>query len=265
MEYSPIYMGLAFFGAGLLFGSFFNVLIHRMPLGLSIISPRSRCPRCENTLSWYDNIPVVSYLYLRGKCRFCAAPISQEYPAVELATGIFSTMLYYFLFRHTIQEQHVAVFFLQYATLVLLIPISLIDMHHYIIPDSFTLGGLVLAMLLSFVPGGLSPVEAFLGAICGGGILLFFALTGKKFLGREAMGGGDVKMLAWFGAVWGAPIAAGTIFLGALVGLVFSVVFMIRGEDGANTPIPFGPALYLGLCISLLWGEPLWYAYMSLF
>ncbi|MGM0461108.1 MAG: prepilin peptidase [Fibrobacterota bacterium] len=267
--HSPLAGGFFFFFIGTLFGSFFNVLIHRLPKNESIIHPPSHCPFCEKRISWYDNIPLVSYLWLRGKCRNCSVHIPLRYPLVEAATGIVSLLIFVFYLRTLTVENvsflRVVVYFVQYLSLLLIIPTTLIDLREYIIPDSFTLGGLGVSLAVSFIPGGVSFFESVLGVAAGGGTLYFFAVTGKKILGREALGGGDIKLLAWFGALWGPFIALGTIFLGALTGLCIILFLAIFKKMDMDVPVPFGPALYAGLFISLFWGELLWDAYSSLY
>ncbi|MGM0443099.1 MAG: prepilin peptidase [Fibrobacterota bacterium] len=263
---------ILFFSAlfGALLGSFFNVLVYRLPRGESIVSPPSACPECNHPIRWYDNIPLLSWLNLGGQCRFCSAPISLRYPAVELSGALYSMGLVYLLFLPILTENTHAWYLyipllVQYLSCMVIIPLILIDLRHYIIPDSFTLGGLVIGLAVSFIPGGISPAASFTGALTGGGILLFFAWSGKLILKRDALGGGDIKMLAWFGALWGPAVAAGTIFIGAFCGLIMIAFGAFAGKVSLENPIPFGPALCCGLLITLLWGNRLWEWYSSFF
>lgn len=235
---------------GLMIGSFLNVCITRWPDEQSVVTPRSRCPRCGAGIAWYDNIPLLSYLVLRGKCRGCGLRISPLYPAVELVTGLI-WLAAVVLHGPTLQALAVAIFF------TILLGIAATDAREYIIPDEFSLGGLVIGLLLSFAPGGISVIQSFGGAALGFGLLFVTAQLGEWWLKKPAMGGGDVKMMAMVGAFLGPIGALLTIFLGALVGvIVFAPVTLRTGKL-----VPFGIFLALGAAVTQVWGEALigWY------
>ncbi len=250
-------------------GSFFNVLIYRLPAEESVVSPGSHCPKCGHVLKWYENIPMLSYLFLGRKCSSCKVAISSQYFWVELLTGLLSLALYFFYFKALLTFELGAVaiteLVLVYVTLILVIPISVIDFRHYIIPDSLSLGGLALGFAASFLPGGVTPQTMLLGILAGGGVLWLFGFIGELVLKKEAMGGGDIKMLAWFGALFGPAVAAGSIFVGAFAGLAIFLIGSVIGLYSKEKPIPFGPALYVGMIVSLLWGAELWQWYQGFF
>lgn len=235
---------------GAAIGSFLNVCICRLPEGESVVSPRSRCPECGAAIGWRDNVPVVSYLLLRGRCRGCGTGISAQYPLVELtvaALWLAAAVRY----GASWQALGVAVFF------TLLLGIALTDARAYIIPDEFSLGGLVAGLLLSLAPGGISPLRSVLGALAGFGILYAVAVVGEWVFRKPAMGGGDIKMMAMVGAFLGPINVLLTLFLGALVGsLIFGPISWKTGKL-----VPFGIFLAIGAAIAQTWGGALvgWY------
>jgi len=236
---------------GLSFGSFLNVCIVRLPKGESIFRPRSRCMSCGRQITWYENVPVLSWLALRGRCLTCKAPISVQYPLVELATGVIWVGAY-LVFGLGWQALSAAVF----ATLLLGIAVT--DAREYIIPDEFSLGGLVLGLALSFAPGNPSPLMSFIGAALSFALMYGVAVVGEWAFKKPALGGGDIKMMAMVGAFLGPLYALLTIFVGSFVGAV------IFGPIGLKTGklVPFGVFLAVGAAVVLLWGEAMvgWYA-----
>jgi leader peptidase (prepilin peptidase) / N-methyltransferase len=231
-------------------GSFLNVCIYRWPEGLSVVRPRSRCPSCETPIRARDNIPVLGWLLLRGKCRECGARISIQYPLIELTTA---SLWVAAVLRHGASWQALssALFF------TLLLGIALTDARTYIIPDQFTLGGLVLGLALSFAPGGISPLQSVLGAGLGFLLLWLIAVLGEALFRKPAMGGGDIKMMAMVGAFLGPPGVLLTVFLGALAGsLIFGPISLKTGKL-----VPFGIFLALGAGITEPWGQGIihWY------
>ncbi|MCL2845293.1 MAG: prepilin peptidase [Chitinivibrionia bacterium] len=248
---------------GLLFGSFFNVLIFRLPREESVIFPASRCLNCGHELAWYENLPLLSYIFLRGKCKECKIKISIQYPLIELATGIYSVFLALVL-GEQIQWALAGNWwnwievFLQYFTLLLFLPIAIIDIKHYIIPDELTITGVILALAVSFLPDGITPLQSITGALVGGGSLLLAGFFGKIILKKdEAMGGGDIKLLFWFGALFGWQAALATIFFGSFVGAVISVALISLKKVESGKHIPFGPYLCAGMLISVVFGNEL--------
>lgn len=235
---------------GACFGSFLNVCAYRWPEEQSVVSPPSRCPSCDSAIAWYDNVPVLGWLWLRGRCRACRAPISIQYPLVELATAGIWVMAAW-RFGLSVQALSVAVFF------TILLGIALADARFYIIPDEFTLGGLAIGLALSFVPGGIGPVRALLGAALGFGLLWAVGAAGTWAFKKEAMGGGDIKMMAMVGAFLGPVGVLLTLFLGALFGtLVFAPISYRTGKL-----VPFGIFLALGAAVAEPFGGALidWY------
>jgi leader peptidase (prepilin peptidase)/N-methyltransferase len=259
-----------FFLIGTIIGSFFNVVIWRVPRGESVVSPPSHCPNCGHEIKWYENFPILSYLFLRGKCSECKTHISAQYPIIEFITGLFSLAIFQFYLIDTFSSQYnwldAIVYGAQYLTILLFIPIALIDIRHFIIPDEFTIGGLVIGLIISFSPGGITPVNSLLGVLAGGGTLYLTGLLGQVILKKEeTMGGGDIKMLAWFGAIFGPFVAFGAIFLGSLLGSVGAIIAILIGKMKKSEPIPFGPYLCGGALLSIFWGRELWILYSSLF
>lgn len=236
---------------GVCIGSFLNVCIHRLPEGDSVVSPGSHCPDCGAPIRWRDNVPLLSYILLRGRCRACGERISPQYPLVELATGVIWMAA---VARHGVAwpALTVAVFF------TLLLGIALTDARTFTIPDEFTLGGAAIGLLLSLAPGGISFGESLVGAVVGFGILYLAAVLGEWWLDKPAMGGGDIKMMAMIGAFLGPIGAILAIFLGALIGSVVFLPLAIR----RHTLIPFGVFLAIGAALAEGWGDLIvgWYA-----
>ncbi len=236
---------------GAILGSFFNCLIYRLPNDLSIVRPRSFCPSCKKTIAGYDNIPLLSYLLLRGRCRHCGNGISLRYFGVELLTACMALPLAYWL----ISEPRMAWEWIWalYAAgfLLLLIPITWIDLDHRIIPDIFTLPTIGLGLAASFLPGGISPLSALLGLLAGGGTLYLIGWVGTVALRKgEAMGGGDVKLMAAAGTILGAKAALLSLFLGSVLGSIAGVsILAIKGWKSDHR-IAFGPYLAVGILLA---------------
>ncbi len=254
---------------GLIFGSFFNVVILRLPKKESLGFPASHCPHCKRPIKPWENIPVFSFVFLGGKCAGCKGPISIMYPIVEALTGICGIVLYlFFIIPHSalglMPWQTVTLCF-QTIVLLLLIPISFIDMRHFIIPDILTLPGLVLGIMISFLPGPPSPLQCLLGIAAGGGSLFLIGYLGELvFKKGEAMGGGDVKLMALCGAFFGWEISFIAIFIAALVGSLYGIILFFKGTlSSQNNKIPFGPFLAIGIWMSVLWGNVLIHAYIG--
>jgi leader peptidase (prepilin peptidase) / N-methyltransferase len=247
---SIVYAGLL----GAVIGSFLNVCILRWGADpkQSVVRPRSRCPRCGRRLVWYDNIPVISWLLLRARCRGCGKPISIQYPLIELATACIWA---YMVWRNgpTVEAVRGAVFG------TLLLGIAMTDARAYIIPDEFTLGGLVIGLVFSAVVGGLSGLAAAaLGAALGFGGLWLVGTAGTWIFKEDAMGGGDIKMMAMVGAFVGWQGVLLTVFLGAFIG---SLIFLPMLMVGRRKLVPFGIFLSIGAAIAYLAGPALvrWY------
>ena len=256
------------FVLGSILGSFFNVLIYRLPRNESIVSPGSHCPRCNHAIRPWENVPLASFVLLRGKCSACKHPISPRYPLVELFTACAALTLWRFVIMPQLVSAptywHMGVLALQSLVLLMLIPLSIIDIKHFIIPDVLTIPGLVAAIVVSFFPGGLTPVQSIVGMLAGGGSLLAIGAIGTYVLKKEdAMGGGDIRLMALIGALWGWKIAIGGIvlasFLGSIVGLLL-LVFHVLAKDHK---LPFGPFLAAGVWASVLTIDKLFGLYLS--
>jgi len=235
---------------GAAIGSFLNVCISRLPLGESVVRPRSRCPACGQRIVWYDNIPIVSWVVLRARCRYCRARISWHYPAVELGTMVIWAGMAV-LYGPTPHGLVGAILF------SLLLAIALTDARHYIIPDPLSVGGLAAGLAASFFPGPPTPLMSLVGAVLGFSILFGVGWLGERAFKKPAMGGGDMKMMAMVGAFLGPLGAMLTIFLGALAGsVIFGPISLKTGKL-----VPFGVFLALGAAATFLFGDPLidWY------
>ena len=239
----------ALFGA--VIGSFLNVCITRLPAEQSVVSPPSRCPKCGKPVEWRDNIPVLSWLLLGGKCRGCREPISILYPLVELATAIvWAGMAWYY--GLSLDALKGALFG------TLLLGIALTDAREYIIPNEFTFGGLAIGLVLS-AAGGLNAVlAALLGAVVGFGLLWVVGVAGRWAFKEEAMGGGDIKMMAMVGSFVGWQGVLLTIFLGALAG---TAIFLPLTLIGRKKLVPFGVFLAMGAAVTYVIGPSIieWY------
>lgn len=227
---------------GLIFGSFFNVCIYRIPAGMSVVKPRSRCGTCGHELSWMDLIPVLSYMVLDGSCRYCKAKISFRYAAVELLTGLLF-MGAYFRFGLTY-------LFLSHCILIsLLIIISFIDLDHQIIPDELNAAIAILAIIVLISGSGVTWMDGLLGMLLGGGSLLLIALL------TGAMGGGDIKLMAAAGLYLGLVQVGVALYFGFIFGGLISLVLLVFKLKGRKDAIAFGPYLSLGILVSLFWGN----------
>lgn len=246
-----VYAGLL----GAAIGSFINVLVARLPAGESPVRPRSSCPACGAMIAWYDNIPVVSWLVLRGRCRRCGSRISIEYPLVEAGTALIWVGIAWMYGPSWTGLQGAVL-------LSIVLAIALIDARHYLIPDPLSLGGLVAGLALAPLPGPPSVLASFLGAAAGFGVLFVVGVAGEWAFKKPAMGGGDMKMMAMVGAFLGPAGAMLTIFLGALVGTIVFAPVALR----TDREVPFGVFLALGAAATFLLGDALtdWYAGMFL-
>lgn len=245
---------LIIFVFGTAVGSFLNVCIYRLPRKLSIVRPRSMCPNCEKKIAFYDNIPVLSYLLLRGRCRHCRATISPRYAVVEIAAGLFAVAVFN---RYGFSWEGLILYGLVAALLV----VTFIDMDHQIIPNVITYPGIVMGFLSSFVLNNITYKESLLGIALGGGLLLLVA-SGYYFLAKkEGMGGGDIKLLAMIGAFLGWKATIFTIFVGSAVGTVVGIAVALRTRGGRKMAVPFGPFLSLGALLFLFYGDEIisWY------
>ena len=250
------FLGSAFV-LGTVIGSFLNVCIYRIPVGKSIVSPPSSCPHCGHQIRWYQNIPIFSYLFLRGKCVSCRMKISLRYPAIEALTGVlFAAVLYYFGFS--------VATLVYWVFVAALVTITFIDLDHQIIPDVISLPGIVIGFICSFFIPWITWLDSLLGILIGGGILLSIAWLYEKLAKREGMGGGDIKFLGMLGAFLGWKAILPVVFISSLVGSLIGVPLMLIQKGDSKLAIPFGPFLAFAATVYLFWGADLVYWYLNL-
>jgi leader peptidase (prepilin peptidase) / N-methyltransferase len=248
---------------GLLIGSFFNVVIYRMPRGESIVWPPSRCTKCGYQLKFYQNVPVLSWLWLRGKCRNCQVSISSEYPIVESLTGLVSGLVFAWIF--TVGHEYPLDFKIALAYLVITsIPIFIIDFRHFLIPDALTYPGILLGLGIGFLPGGSTPLESLLGAGGAGLFLWLIGFTASFLLKKEAMGFGDVKLIAMCGALFGLQTAMFGLIFASLLGTLVGVPMLLLQRLNAQRHIPFGPYICMGVLVAAFFGKEILLWYMRL-
>lgn len=254
MEY-PLALPLIIAILGALIGSFLNVVILRLPQeGASVVFPASHCPKCKHNLSWFENIPVLSYCFLLGKCRSCKDKISLQYPLVELAMCLGSLALFFHL--------GATLTFLGYFLfLAALICIIVIDIHHQIIPDIISIPGIILGLAFSFINTQVSPTDSVIGILAGGGFLYLVAWGYYLARKQEGMGGGDIKLLGMLGAWLGWQSLLFIVFASSLFGAIIGISLLkIQGKEN-STKIPFGPFLSLAGLAYLFWSEHINYAW----
>ncbi len=281
------------FVVGLVIGSLSNVVVYRLVHYRSIWSPPSHCPRCRNEIPWFDNIPIVSWLLLRGRCRFCKGPISIKYPVVELISGLlYAGIMYRFLYAPYLPDDigglslhfdiaTIPFLFKTFVFATFLLILAVIDIETQLLPNRLTISGLLIALVLSpFVLPNREDVYPFAretlfhvapwldgllqsvtGMLVGGGIIFIIAIIGFLIYKFGAMGIGDVKLTAMIGAFVGLTNIGPALFIGFVTGGVFSVVMMIMKMAGLRSLIPFGPYLCLGGLIAMLYGPDIihWY------
>ena len=267
-----LYLDFVVFLFGAVVGSFLNVCVHRMPREESIVTPPSHCPHCNQRIRWVDNIPLVSYLLLRGRCRHCQAKITPRYFLVELLTGV----LFLLVWLRLTQWSHAPIQGIEFLKGPIywllvggLIVATFIDFEHYIIPNEITYGGILVGLALSaaFPPlmnassvlQGL--LQSFLGVLCGGLTLLAVALIGEKIFRKEAMGMGDVKFLAAIGAFLGWKATLFTVFVSSMLGGVIGLLLVLLSKKDWQSRIPYGPYIALGALIWIFCGPEVvsWY------
>ena len=281
LEQFPAFLYFSFTILGLLVGSFLNVVIYRLPVmmqrdwksqccdlleiedqtqqgseSFNLVLPNSRCPKCDHAIKPWENIPVISYLFLRGKCSSCSTPISIRYPIIEAVTGALSLVI----------ALQFGISWLSLSLLVLtwcLIALTMIDVDTQLLPDSITLPLMWLGLIVNFFGGLTSFEDAFWGAIAGYMSLWSVFWCFKLITGKEGMGFGDFKLLAALGAWMGWQALPTIIIMSSLVGAVIGVgMILIQGRD-KNTPIPFGPYLAIAGWITLLWGDQIASSYLQ--
>lgn len=243
-------------------GSFLNVVIHRLPLGESLVSPPSHCPACGHAIRWHDNVPVLGWLVLGGRCRDCGEGISPRYAIVEAITGLLAAAL---AVQGGFTLDTLAAFWFGAS----LIALTYIDLDHRLLPDRITLPGIVagvaFAAFATATRGGGALGRSLAGVLLGGGLLWFVAWAYHAATGREGMGGGDIKLLAMIGAFLGWKGVLLTLLIASFVGSAVGVLLMIRDRSDSRLAIPFGPFLAIGALIALFWGDRIleWYMLAS--
>jgi len=250
---------------GLCVGSFLNVCIYRNPRELSIVRPRSFCPGCGNTIAWYDNIPVMSYLVLRGRCRRCRAVISPRYPLIELLTGFLFVLAWHV---HGVSAWTPVL----WVMLSGLVVATMVDFDHMIIPDGVSLGGMVFGLAASALVPELHGTEmvrtamlrSALGLAAGSGILWLVSVVGRWVFKKDAMGLGDVKLLGAIGTLIGVPGVIYTILISSLLGTVVGIAMILFGGHQWRSRLPYGPYLAIAAGSWTLGGEQLWRWYINL-
>jgi leader peptidase (prepilin peptidase) / N-methyltransferase len=255
--HDPFILALVFL-YGISIGSFLNVLIYRLPHGKSLLKPPSHCPKCKTPIKFYDNIPIISFLILRGRCRHCHDKISWRYPLVEALTGILSIVAIYH-FGLTIRGWEVVLLSL------LFVPIFFIDLDLWIIPNSLDIPWIPVGIVLSFIPGAFVGWKgALIGAAVGGVLFWLVMWLGKIIFKKEAMGFGDVKLAAMLGAFLGAInillIMVIASFLGSIIGLA---IIVFSRKEGKTTYVPFGPFLVMASLITIYFGDIIINAYLN--
>ena len=243
---------------GLVWGSFLNVVIYRLPLRMSLSKPSSSCPHCNQKIKFYDNIPVLSFLLLRGKCRHCKGKISFRYPLVELLTAASFLLLY---------SQYSLSFFFFASCLFAcaLIALGFIDYYHQILPDEITLPSLLLALIYSLFRTDLNLRQALIGAVAGAGFLLFIYAAYYLLRKQEGLGLGDVTMMLLIGAYLGWRQSFFTLILASFVGALVGIFFILYKKKDFQYSLPFGTFLAPAAFAALLWGERIINAYLSLY
>ena len=243
-----LFMNIFITVLGAALGSFLNVLIYRLPEEMSIIFPASHCPHCRKAIRFYDNIPVISYILLKGRCRECHEKISFRYPLVELITAVISLLLFW---KFGLTFQYLFSFIFVCALMV----ITFIDLDHQIIPDVITLPGIPIFFLAAVFAMNLRFLDAFLGFLIGGGCLYGIAFVYELVTKREGMGGGDIKLLAMIGAFLGWQSLLFVLLVSSLLGAVVGIsVMMVKGQD-MKYAVPFGPFLSFAAVAYIFFGD----------
>lgn len=253
MSHHAIVHGFIFI-FGLCVGSFANVCVHRIPSAMSLLFPGSRCPHCEAAIRFYDNIPLISFLLLGGRCRRCGSAISVRYPMIELLSGGLAISLF---MKYGLTVEWLT----SYTFTMSLLIVTFIDIDHRIIPDIITLPGIGCFLLLSFITHHITWLDSVIGAVSGGGSLLLVAMTYNLFTKKEGMGGGDIKLLAMVGAFVGWKGVLFTIFMASVAGTLVGVIMMLKTRSGLKMALPFGPFLSIGAIAYIHFGNRIiqWY------
>lgn len=245
----------ALFGA--VIGSFLNVCIHRLPRGTSIVWPASACPACGRALSWFENVPIVSYLFLRGRCRTCSAPISARYPIIEALTAAMFALAWWY---YGPGPMLISRLIFGCALIVLFA----IDLEHHLLPNVITLTGIVIGFLLSFTTDQPGWRSSLIGIVAGGGVLFVIAEVYYRVRHEEGLGMGDVKMLAMMGAFLGWPLAVLSLMIASVAGTIIGIGLIVTGRGTMKYALPFGTFLAIGAAVSAAVGQTILHWYFRL-
>ncbi len=258
MEMHSTFGSVFVFLFGSLWGSFANVLALRYGTGKGFVWKRSHCFNCQKIISWYDNVPILSWFLLRGRCRHCQQPFSFRYAFVEFLMGL--------LFVLTFQRYGFSISTIEYFVFIFcLVSASIIDVDHYLLPDVFTLSGIVLGLIGALLNPERIFLDSLAGLLLGGGFLWSIAYLYTLLRKEEGMGGGDIKLIAWIGAVLGWKSIPFVILVASLLGTAGGLLVMTRQKKGLKSVIPFGPYLAAAAILYLLWGETIGLWYLNLF
>jgi leader peptidase (prepilin peptidase)/N-methyltransferase len=264
VDIPSVFLWVLFAVLGACFGSFFNVLIYRMPRDMSIIKPASHCPNCKYKILFWQNIPILSWLFLGGRCAKCKEPVSIRYPIVEFLGMLLGFAAAFIAEPSPWQNANLVKSISLFWLMATLIPIFAIDFKYLLLPDTVTIGGILLGFALSFFDGSIGWQSSLLGiAACGGGLFLFSFIS-SKIIKREGMGFGDVKLFAGFGAIMGAELSYMALIIGSSLALIVVVPFRIFTKKNMQAPLPFGPFLGLAAPISYLFGDAILQMMLSL-
>lgn len=286
MEYVPLwYWLIIFFILGACVGSFYNVIVYRMPRGISLVNPPSHCPLCKKRIPIYLNLPIVGWFILRGKTACCKKPLNIIYPIGEALCGLLGALSLFatvavnyggvvpeLFFTPVMAPEIWSASLAMFWLLLGAYPVCAVDIQYKLIPDSISVGGIVAGLLISLIPGGITPLESLLGAVLAGGGLYLIGWTATKVLKKEAMGFGDVKLLAGYGALMGFMGAVETLVLAAILGLLVMIPYgkfianKVKSKDNSDEgigQIPFGPFLAIAAPIMYLWGDFIFEIYLK--
>lgn len=288
MDVIPLwYWLIVFFIFGACVGSFYNVIVYRMPRGISLINPPSHCPLCKKRIPIYLNLPIIGWIILRGKTACCHKPLNIIYPIGESLCGLLGALALFAavavnyggivpeLFSAPVLQPFVWADALAMFWLLLAVyPVCAVDFKYKLIPDSMSIGGIVAGLLLSFIPGGITPLQSLIGAVAAGGGLWLLGFIASKAFKKDAMGFGDVKLLAGYGALMGWQSAAMILVIAAVIGIIVMIPYAKMQakvaakavvDDSTDAPgqIPFGPFLAIAAPVIYLWGDTLLRLYVQ--
>lgn len=288
MENIPLWYWLVvFFIFGACVGSFYNVIVYRMPRGISLINPPSHCPLCKKQIPIYLNLPVIGWFILRGKTACCHKPLNIIYPIGEALCGLLGVLALFavvawnrggvgadFFSAPVLQPELWADALAMFWLLLAVYPVCAVDFKYKLIPDSMSVGGIVAGLALSFIPGGITPVQSLIGAVAAGGGLWLLGFIASKAFKKDAMGFGDVKLLAGYGALMGWQSAAMILVIAAVIGIIVMIPYAKMQakvaakavvDDSTDAPgqIPFGPFLAIAAPVIYLWGDSLLRLYVQ--